>query len=68
MVRVVKRRLLIGLAAYLFVLGWVASPWIRVADRAVPSNPLIAHPADARLNVTYVSWALRLLAELVGDF
>jgi len=53
------RRLLLGLVAYLVVLGWVAWPWIRVADRAVPASPLIAYPDDARLIVSQVRAGLR---------
>jgi hypothetical protein len=54
------RRLLLGFAAYLVVLGWVAWPWIRVADRAIPASPLIAYPDDARLIVTQVRSGLRV--------
>jgi len=54
------RRLLFGFAAYLVVLGWVAWPWIRVADRAVPASPLIAFPDDARLIATQVRSGLRV--------
>lgn len=53
------RRLLLGLVAYLAVLGWVAWPWIRVADRAIPVSPLIAYPDDARLIASQVRAGVR---------
>ncbi|MFM7143899.1 MAG: hypothetical protein ACKO2K_18500, partial [Alphaproteobacteria bacterium] len=53
-----RRWRLVGAFAHLVVLGAVLWPWIRVADRAVPSIVPVAWPDDARLLVAEIASAL----------